>query len=431
MKKVTMVKNVFATLFALLLCVSCSNHYDDSSTNEKDQYTITFNAAGGTGMMAAQTIPPGETVALSANAYTRTYYTFAGWATSSGSTTVAYTDTANYTMGNANVALYAVWTANTTGSATLETLDAGGYTAMTAIPAVSAGAYTQATSASSGFVHSISPFAMGKYEVTYELWYTVYQWAISRPTDTYTFANAGREGNDGTIGAAPTAAKLEPVTTVSWRDCIVWCNAYSEMSGKPCVYYGDAGYTTPIRSSADGSYGSSINTAAGSHDNPCVNPGAKGYRLPTEGEWQYAASCAATYPYDYASGADTKSDATTGGSDVDGDGDVQYSGDVAWYSANNSPIGTKVVGTRSANKFGLCDLSGNVYEWCNDWYNPTVPTTAQTDYTGPAYDSAYPSRVLRGGTWNSGTLGFRVGNRLSGAPYTKDICYGFRVCCGR
>jgi hypothetical protein len=83
--------------------------------------------------------------------------------------------------------------------------------------AITGGTYTQ-FDGTSGFVHTISNFLLGKYEVTYELWYTVYQWAIS---NGYTFANAGREGNDGTIGVAPTSAKYEPVTYINWRDAIV------------------------------------------------------------------------------------------------------------------------------------------------------------------------------------------------------------------
>ena len=106
----------------------------------------------------------------------------------------------------------------------------------TSFASVSGGTFTQ-TNGSESFEHSIASFYMGKYEVTYELWYTVRQWALS---NGYAFANAGREGNDGTTGAAPTGAKYEPVTTINWRDMIVWCNAYSEMTGRTPTYYTDA-----------------------------------------------------------------------------------------------------------------------------------------------------------------------------------------------
>ncbi|MDR0997969.1 MAG: formylglycine-generating enzyme family protein, partial [Treponema sp.] len=93
---------------------------------------------------------------------------------------------------------------------------------------------------------TLSPFYLAKYETTYELWYEVYQWATT--SGGYTFANPGQEGHNGTAGAAPTeAGKTEPVTTISWRDAVVWCNAYSEKSGKEPVYYTDSGYTTVLR----------------------------------------------------------------------------------------------------------------------------------------------------------------------------------------
>jgi hypothetical protein len=83
----------------------------------------------------------------------------------------------------------------------------------------------------------LSSFRIAKYETSYELWYEVKQWATdaARGGNKYTFANAGREGHDGTAGALPSStctAKTEPVTGINWRDAIVWCNAYSEMDGK-------------------------------------------------------------------------------------------------------------------------------------------------------------------------------------------------------
>jgi len=76
-------------------------------------YTITFNANGGSGTMANQIIASGATANLNSNLFTRTGYTFAGWATTSGGS-VSYSNGASYTMGTSNVTLYAVWTATTT-----------------------------------------------------------------------------------------------------------------------------------------------------------------------------------------------------------------------------------------------------------------------------------------------------------------------------
>ncbi|MBT4638401.1 MAG: SUMF1/EgtB/PvdO family nonheme iron enzyme [Deltaproteobacteria bacterium] len=68
-------------------------------------------------------------------------------------------------------------------------------------------------------------FQIAQTEVTYKLWYAVYSWAT---VNEYVFSNAGTEGHDGTAGAAPTAADKEPVTSINWRDAMVWPNALTE-----------------------------------------------------------------------------------------------------------------------------------------------------------------------------------------------------------
>jgi formylglycine-generating enzyme required for sulfatase activity len=70
---------------------------------------------------------------------------------------------------------------------------------------------------------------------------------------------------------------------INWRDAIVWCNAYSEMSGKEPVYYTTNSYTTVLRTSTNDS---GTGTAA---DSAVMKPNTNGYRLPTEAEWEYAA----------------------------------------------------------------------------------------------------------------------------------------------
>lgn len=282
------------------------------------------------------------------------------------------------------------------------------YREMVSVPG---GTFTQKPTSGNTFSHAITGFKMAKYEVTYDLWHAVYQWAIA---NGYYFANAGREGQDGTDGAAPTSAKYEPVTMINWRDAIVWCNAYSQMEGKIPVYYSDAGFTTAINDSRDDSYGSTTNVAEGGFDNPYVNWAATGYRLPTEGEWQYAASYrngTDWTPYNYASGATAAyTDATA--TDM-----------VAWYSANSAHM-TKTVGTKGSNALGFHDMSGNVWEWCWDWYTATLPATAQTNYRGPA---STIDRILRGGVYGSVADYLQVGYRGSGKPYSESITRGLRL----
>ncbi len=268
---------------------------------------------------------------------------------------------------------------------------------------LSGGSYTQKSvdwdgNVTNSFRHSISDLWLSPYEVTYELWYEVYQWAID---NGYKFANEGREGHDGKDGAKPTSSKHEPVTVVNWRDSIVWCNAYSELMGYDPVYYDDRGNL--------------LNDSRYSNGDVCDNAepdwSANGYRLPTEGEWQYFASEGGDLPPNYASGAsdDYKNSSATGR--------------VAWYD-DNSGDRTHAVGTKDANALGLHDMSGNVWEWCWDWKDD-YPTSAREDYTGPADGSG---RVFRGGSWNYYAECLRVGFRnYYFSPDREYGSIGFRV----
>ena len=261
---------------------------------------------------------------------------------------------------------------------------------------IPSGAFTQSDGKKS-FKHTISSFQIAKYEVTYELWRTVYTWAKN---NGYVFSNPGREGHDGFAGKEATTSKYEPVTMISWRDAIVWCNAYSEMTGlSPCYAYEDR----IIKDSRDAN--------AKACDNTTCNWKANGYRLPTEGEWQYAAGYIdgkKWTPSTYASGA---------GSDYS---DIEETKKVAWYDAGS----TKNVGTTTiSNKLGIFDMSGNVYEWCWDWFGE-YPESPQTNYSGPLKGTV---RVGKGGSYYNLAVIVQIGDRGKGYPYDWGTNYGFRV----
>jgi formylglycine-generating enzyme required for sulfatase activity len=123
------------------------------------------------------------------------------------------------------------------------------------------------------------------------------------------------------------------------------------------------------------------------------------WRLPTEAEWEYAARGGRqSNGYVYAGGNDPNK--------------------VSW---NNSNAGSKThpVGGKASNELGLYDMSGNVYEWCEDWYKP-YPGCKGSDYTGS-------SRVFRGGSWDNYPRYCRVANRLNSAPDYRSDYVGFRL----
>jgi formylglycine-generating enzyme required for sulfatase activity len=139
-----------------------------------------------------------------------------------------------------------------------------------------------------------------------------------------------------------------------------------------------------------------------------------GLRLPTEAEWEYA----------YRAGTTTAFHGFTGY--LNGTNDDTLAGIIAWYGSN-SLSQTRPVGGKLANGFGLHDMSGNAWEWVNDWYSPSYYASSPlTDPTGPASGS---SRVVRGGDWgNSETLYARASSRFHIDPdYIYNGFGGFRV----
>ena len=129
----------------------------------------------------------------------------------------------------------------------------------------------------------------------------------------------------------------------------------------------------------------------------------KNYSLPTEAEWEYAAR----------GGKKNEGTKYAGGWSI---------GDVAWYT-DNSGRSTHVCGTKRANALGIYDMSGNVWEWCEDWYGLYL----SYDTDNPKGASSGSNRVLRGGSWYSRAGGCRVSGRVSSPPDDRYDDNGFRV----
>jgi formylglycine-generating enzyme required for sulfatase activity len=230
----------------------------------------------------------------------------------------------------------------------------------------------------------ISTFYIDNYPTTYDLWKSVYDWAI---THGYTFDWAGKNGSNG-------YGTNMPVTTIDWYDVLKWFNARSEMNGRTPVYYTDNAHATVYR------------TGQVDLTNAMVDWSANGYRLPTEAEWEKAARgnlAGNRYPW---------------GNDLTPD------------KANYDQGMTTSVGLYPPNGFGLYDMAGNVYQWVWDWGESSAGyadallyTTADTH--GPAM-GAGKTRVRRGGGWAEGSQYLKCAERVFRVPTYAAPYFGFR-----
>jgi len=273
-------------------------------------------------------------------------------------------------------------------------------------------------------VHAVylDAYYVDRYEVTKGLWDTVRTWSTSNGYD---------------LIDAPGKAPDHPVHSVNWYDCVKWCNARSEQEGRTPCYYAGATLTAVYKTGEIAPY---------------VNWDANGYRLPTEAEWEKAARGGTPghrFPWsdtdtiqharaNYYSGPYPYDTSPTSGhhplwagrgypyTSAVGffTGALQYRVDWGWPGA-----ATSYQTADGANGYALHDMAGNVWEWCNDWYDLGYYDDYPIDGwppnpTGPA-SGTY--RVLRGGDWNNNPRYCRVADRLHAAwPGDRYSYIGFR-----
>ena len=224
-------------------------------------------------------------------------------------------------------------------------------------------------------VVSVADFYMGKYPVTYAQFKAFID-------DTLHVTDADQQGTsriwtgsqwedkkgvnwrcDAKGNARPASEHNHPVIHVSWNDANAYGQWLTEKTGQT-------------------------------------------WRLPTEAEWEYAAR----------GGEQGAKDRLTyaGSNNLD---------EVGWYTENTKDTGTRPVGGKKPNQLGLYDMSGNVWEWCQDWYGD-YPSGSQTNPTGPTSGSY---RVIRGGSWNDDPTYCRVAVRSYFSPDYRSNVVGFRL----
>jgi len=195
-----------------------------------------------------------------------------------------------------------------------------------------------------------------------------------------------------------TGWEFKPVTSINWYEALIYCNLRSLAENLTPVYT-IKGTTNPDEWGPVPTYYHS------EWDAVVCDWNAKGYRLPTEAEWEFAARGGSNGP------------------------DYRYSGsnrlcDVGWY-LDNCTCCNSTKRNKLANGLGLCDMSGNVWEWCWDRMD------CQYYVSSPLIDPHGPDngirRGLRGGSWKSAAVYCRVSERNCNVSYYRSNCVGFRI----
>jgi formylglycine-generating enzyme required for sulfatase activity len=246
---------------------------------------------------------------------------------------------------------------------------------------VEAGTYTMGDNFGDGSANEIpahevtltNDFYIGKYEVTFKEY-------------TQFCSETGQKiPHENTWGSEEV-----PILNLSWWEAASYCNWLSVKKGFPVAYDENGNLLDK-----NGNITTDISKVVG-------------YRLPTEAEWEFAARGAnKSKGYKYA-----------GSNNPD---------EIAWYSKNSKGSPSKV-GMKKPNELGLYDMSGNVNEWCQDWYisDYSKINSNVNPYTSEIVSGSF--RVVRGGNWSNPEMHIRVSSRDAYSPEYKNITFGVRIC---
>ena len=376
MKKLSIVM-----LMLLTFLTACSKHKITESLENLNispgvKYTVTFNSMDGTSVPALS-VESGDFV-KEPTAPSKEGFTFVGWYKEPSLTNQWNFATDKVTE---EVRLYAKW------SPQKYSLIQGGTFVM--------GNTTNVSGDTDEIPHNVtlSSYYMGKTEVTFDEF------------DAYTTEKGLPQKNSNDWLGADMGRGTRPVINVTWWDVIKYANWLSEKEGFPKAYNENTGELVDDKGQV-------------TTDTTKV----KGYRLPTEAEWEYAArERGKDIVYAWGNGNPMVNGKPTANI-ADETYKAIYSESNIWNAYTDIYSGTAPVGSFVANELGLYDMTGNVFEWCHDYYGAYV-----SNGSNPIGAVNGSDRVLRGGGWYSDSTVLRIARRNVNSPIISYEDLGFRL----